>query len=120
MKHYTYQQFLLHCPYTNVVLDKVKWKKTELPQQCGVEYNLFDLSDKRFDRSIFVSQIDRYVDSEEDFRLFIATLSGVTAIVIINDRPFSPNHYIQAYSEATMKALVYRIRDAGIECYLAT
>lgn len=117
MSHYIYQQFLLNCAYETVDQKEAEWGKDTLPQYLGVAYNLLDILDGRYDRSIPISQIDAHFDTHDDFQKLLAKIQNLTSIVLVDDRPTIKNPILKDYSDATLKAYIYRIREAGIQCY---
>ena len=113
---YTYQEFLLECPYHRIqITDYVATYQEEL-SHYNIEYNLFDFSAGSVRRQIQLSELDRIVDTEDDFLRFIQSIRWIDELVIVDDRPHFDNPILSAYSINTLKAYLYRINHAGIVC----
>lgn len=118
MKKYIYQDFLLKCPYTEIIIEEALWHGTDHLQNYKEPYNLFDWINHSKIRSISLSELDYTVDTEEDFTKEVEKLRGLDTLIIRNDRPNISNVYIKSYSDATLKAYIYRFRNAGLQCFV--
>lgn len=118
MKKYIYQDFLLKCPYTEITMGEALWHGTGNLQNYEEPYNLFDWLNHGKIRSISLSELDYTVDTEEDFNKEVEKLQGLDMLIIKNDRPDISNVYVKSYSDATLKAYIYRLRKAGLQCFV--
>lgn len=116
---YTFQEFLLECPYNEIRIENYTVAHSEELQDHHVEYNLLDYLDGMARRAISLSALDRIIDTEYDFRLFVFNHQWVDQLVIVNDRPYFENPILSIYSSNTLKAYLYRINKAGIPCVVA-
>lgn len=116
---YTFQEFLLECPYDELQIENYTVTHSEELQDHHVEYNLFDYLDGMVWRTIALSTLDRIIDTEHDFRLFVNHYQWVDQLVIIDDRPHFENPILSSYSNNTLKAFLFRINKAGISCVVA-
>ena len=115
---YTFQEFLLDCPYRDIQIEKYRHADSGELIQFGTEYNLMDYSNGVVRRGITLSQLDRIIDTEEDFRCFVMDHQWIEELVMINNRPRFKNPILDSYSMNTIKAYLYRFNDAGIKCSL--
>ena len=116
-KHYTYQEFLLHCPYHQIVTEDY---------YCSSEYDLLNYHDKSYSiydylfllvrRYILLTDLDKIVDTAKNFDDFIEEIKWIDELIIVNDRPSFHNPILKTYSQNTIKAYLYRINRAGIKC----
>ena len=116
---YTFQEFLLECPYNEIQMENYRVAHSEELQDYHVEYNLLDYLNGLARRAIALSVLDRIIDTEYDFRLFIYHYQWVDQLVIVDDRPYFENPILSSYSSNTLKANLYRINKAGIPCVIA-
>ena len=116
---YTFQEFLLECPYNEIQMENYTVAHSEELQEYHVEYNLLDYLNGLARRAIALSVLDRIIDTEYDFRLFIYHYQWVDQLVIVDDRPYFENPILSSYSSNTLKAYLYRINKARIPCVIA-
>lgn len=113
---YTFQEFLLDCPYDSILIENYAVVRLEELQDHQVAYNLFDCFNGIVRRTIALSELDQFIDTEDDFILFIENHRWINELIIIDDRPQFENPILSNYSINTLKAYLYRIQHAGISC----
>jgi len=116
---YTFQEFLLECPYDEILIEKYVVAHVGELQDHHVEYNLIDYSDGITRRSIALSELDQVIDTKDDFLHFINDNHWIDELIIIDDRPRFDNRILANYITNTLKAYLYRINEAGIICFVA-
>lgn len=116
---HTFQEFLLECPYDSVLIENYSIACLEGLQDHHAEYNLFDYLKGIVKRTIKLSELDRFIDTEDDFAAFIKNHRWIDELVIIDDRPQLDNSIFSSYSINTLKAYLYRINGAGISCFVS-
>ncbi len=108
----------MKCPYNDIIITEALWQNTAPLHNYDEPYNLFDWTNQRKIRSISLLELDCTIDTEEDFKKKIDNMCGLDTLVIRNDRPSVSNVYVKTYFEATIKAYIYRFRNAGIQCFI--
>ena len=116
---HTIQEFLLECPYNSVSIENYTVTHLEGIQDHHAEYDLIDCSRGIVLRTIMLSELDRLIDTEEDFAIFINNHQWINELVIVDDRPHFDNPILSRYSINTLKAYLYRINHAGISCFIS-
>ena len=91
---YTFQEFLLECPYNEIQIENYKVAHSEELQDYHVDYNLLDYLDGIARRVITLSALDQIIDTEYDFRLFVYEHQWVDQLVIVDDRPYFENNIL--------------------------
>lgn len=120
MSKYVYQKFLLHCDYEGTEISDFPYFKGDinsvLDYHC--DYCLFDIG-RPIVRKISVANIDNQIDTEEDWNQLLILLKNFEIIVLYDYNINSSNPIIQRYREVTMKAYLYRLRENGINIFVA-
>lgn len=120
MSKYVYQKFLLNCNYEDINIKDFPTFAGNVKdlQDYHCDYCLFDVG-RTLTRKISVVDIDEQVDTEEDWNQLIKVLKGFEVIVLYDYVIDSSNPIIQSYRDVTLRAYLYRLRENGINVYLA-
>jgi len=116
---YTFQEFLLECPYDGIMIENCMITYLEELQDHHVGYNLLDYMDGIVRRTIELSELDQLIDTEDDFDTFINNHRWIDELIIVNNRPHFDNPILSRYSFNTLKSYLYRINNAGIMCFVS-
>ena len=120
MSKYVYQKFLLNCNYEDIIIEDFPTFVGDVNdvQDYRCDYCLFDVG-KTLVRKISAVDIDEQVDTEEDWNQLIKVLKEFEVIVLIDYVIDSSNPIIQSYRDVTLRAYLYRLKENGINVYLA-
>lgn len=99
MKKYLFQRFLTECNTDGIDITDFYTKSND-----GVK--------------IFVSKLDETIDTKDDLIMLLNKYDKKENIILINDRPNTPNKIIMAYSDKTLKSYVYWIKLLGYKCLI--
>ena len=120
MKKYIYQKFLLNCNYESIRLEQIPEYETstELIMPYGTGYCLFDVGQPVL-RRIQLTELDKMIDTEDDWNAFVKSLEGIDCLVIEKQK-MSANPIIRAYRQATLQAYCLRLSAIDTEICFKT
>ena len=119
--NYIYQKFLTLTDTDSVSLEDCKIPSKEiyfLPDYTEGR-TLFDETDF-LKRTIKVSELDEYIDSEKDFLLLCSRMKKIKNLVLMDDRPKNQNVIYKTYAEEILKAYIIQFKTHGIDCKYVT
>ncbi len=111
MKKYLYQKFLLGCNYENLRLEECPRFDGDIEQVIDYRFGECILDESNnIRRRIDITDVDQTIDTEQDWKNLIKKLDNVDTVILYNTEVNSKNEIIRNYREATLKAIIYRLR----------
>jgi hypothetical protein len=116
---YIYQKFLLQCDYANIDLNSLDHFNGNINHimRYGTDYCLFDL-DGKIIRKISLTDIDKMIDTENDWNMFSDSLKNIDELIICGmELEQYDNPILKNYRIATLKAYIYRLLKTNTKIY---
>ena len=101
------QDFLFECDFNKINLSEYAFNgDLYWIQNYKKPVNLFDFSQHEALRSVSVSELNRKIKSEKDWKMFIESLQPFAGIIFIRERISNQNPVIRQFEENQTKAFV--------------
>ena len=101
------QDFLFECDFNRINLEEYAFKENLYwIQSYKKPLNLFDFTQYETIRSVSVSELNRKIKTEQDWKIFIDSIRIFTGIIFIREKISNQNPVIKRFEENQIKAYI--------------